>query len=278
MPHRVRQARVPVSPRGGASRLSRKACNWSRFNRDRADPGAGTWQPVTYPISFRPRVTCYVASPSRIAALRENRPAYGYMTGDCGGPVTAARRPWGGQLRWRTRSQFSPAGVTAADHPNNGGATGATPRHRYLGKETIHTSTWLTPLPDARAPCRAGRPADAGDGGPTGPRRSVIKHAGYPDSLQATASTPLAEGRSHSIRILFQARNIHISDFFQAPGSALADDAAWQTGDGQLRWRTRQSTPEAQVDRSIHRLLEPSTVRHQLQGANALSWSTTSIV
>ena len=56
----------------------------------------------------------------------------------------------------------------------------------------------------------------------------IIKHAGNPDSLQAMASTPLEEGRSHSIRIMFQARNIHISDFFMAPGSALADDAAWQ--------------------------------------------------
>ena len=45
----------------------------------------------------------------------------------------------------------------------------------------------------------------------------VIKHAGNPDSLQATAMSPLAEGQSHSIRILFQARNIHISDFFRAP-------------------------------------------------------------
>ena len=56
----------------------------------------------------------------------------------------------------------------------------------------------------------------------------IIKHADNPDSLQATAMSPLAEGQSHSIRIMFQARNIHISDFFQAPNTAFADDAAWQ--------------------------------------------------
>ncbi|MDE0361350.1 MAG: hypothetical protein OXI74_09300 [Rhodospirillaceae bacterium] len=43
------------------------------------------------------------------------------------------------------------------------------------------------------------------------------------------ASTPLEEGQSHSIRIMFQARNIHISDFFQATTAALADDTAFQT-------------------------------------------------
>ena len=49
----------------------------------------------------------------------------------------------------------------------------------------------------------------------------IIKHADNPDSLQAMASAPLEEGRSHSIRIMFQARNIHISDFFMAPNNAL---------------------------------------------------------
>ena len=57
----------------------------------------------------------------------------------------------------------------------------------------------------------------------------ILKHSGNPDSLQARASTPLAEGQSHSIKIMFQARNIHISDFFRAPNTALADDTSWQT-------------------------------------------------
>ena len=56
----------------------------------------------------------------------------------------------------------------------------------------------------------------------------IIKHADNPDSLQAMASAALEEGRSHSIRIMFQARNIHISDFFQAPGWALVDEPTFQ--------------------------------------------------
>ncbi len=57
----------------------------------------------------------------------------------------------------------------------------------------------------------------------------TLKHADNPDSLQAMASTPLEEGQSHSIRILFQAHNIHISDFFRAPTPALEDEMSWQT-------------------------------------------------
>ena len=55
----------------------------------------------------------------------------------------------------------------------------------------------------------------------------IIKHAGNPDSLQAMASTLLEEGQSHSIKIMFQARNIHISDFYEAPSSALANETSW---------------------------------------------------
>ena len=57
----------------------------------------------------------------------------------------------------------------------------------------------------------------------------ILKHADNPDSLQMMASGPLEEGQSHSIRILLQARNIHISDFYKAPASALADETAFQS-------------------------------------------------
>jgi len=73
----------------------------------------------------------------------------------------------------------------------------------------------------------------------------IIKHADNPDSLQAMASAPLEEGQNHSIRIMFQARNIHISDFYMAPNSALVDQAAFQSwvstncggGPAQFVWR-----------------------------------------
>lgn len=47
----------------------------------------------------------------------------------------------------------------------------------------------------------------------------TILNSGNPDSLQSKARTPLAEGSSHSIRIRFQARNIHVPDFLDYTGS-----------------------------------------------------------
>ncbi len=107
----------------------------------------------------------------------------------------------------------------------------------------------------------------------------LIRHAGNPGNIQAMATMPLEEGQSHSIRIKFQARNIHIADFISAPIQDVSTEADFQTwvtnnckgGAAQWNWRGCY----APKPNSGHRPLIDPYIEVALGTVDSAAWTIT---